>query len=232
MPDVTPAAAAAHGTTSSPPALINPGWIERAPAPAAVPNPAPVAATVAEPTAPRSPSGAVNEAASARAITLGTGRPPEPLARAIAAIPLPSHRVALDVTMLVLNPLTLGQQAARSDNHAQYSADLGTGAAEPPPADDPLHSPTTVAIGLALSIGVIGWASRGAALMASVLVASPAWGGYDLLPVLRRRSEDADWGDDDDAHAPGDAPLGETDLTPLDASASTTRRDHDILELH
>ena len=142
---------------------------------------------------------------------------------------LPSHRVALDITMLALNPLAIGPQAARSDSPARYSAEPGAGGDEPPADEDPFQSTASVTIALALSIGVIGWASRGAALMASVLVASPAWGGYDLLPVLRRRTEDADWGDDD---APDDAPLADTDLTPLDAAAGTTRRDHDILELH
>ena len=68
--------------------------------------------------------------------------------------------------------------------------------------DEPANDSTTVlnssvAVGLALSLGVVGWAARGVTLMASVLVSSPAWSGYDLLPVLRRRDEDADWGDDD-----------------------------------
>ena len=51
-------------------------------------------------------------------------------------------------------------------------------------------APSTVSV--VLSFGVAGWAGRGMELMTSVLVSSPAWRGYDLLPALRRRREDAD----------------------------------------
>ncbi|MES2992095.1 MAG: DUF4347 domain-containing protein [Pseudomonadota bacterium] len=226
-PDVAPAAPEAHDATAHVPAIADPSPGASAPAPAEVAPPA--AASIAEPPAPRPSPGMPIEASPARVIAIGMTRPAEPVARAAAAIVLPSHRVALDITMLALNPLAIGPQAARSDSPARYSAEPGAGGDDLPADEDPFQTTASVTIALALSIGVIGWASRGAALMASVLVASPAWGGYDLLPVLRRRTEDADWGDDD---APDDAPLADTDLTPLDAAAGTTRRDHDILELH
>jgi hypothetical protein len=180
------------------------------------------------PVAPRSPVGQT-DAGRVHAIALGAAPQVEPVSRGLAAFTLPSHRAAPDVTLLALDVLALGAPANRADGRTHVSVDLGTASAEAPLTESQTFSPSTITLGIALSIGVIGWASRGAALMASVLVASPAWGSYDLLPVLRRRTEDADWGDDE---SPDDAPLDETDLTPLDASAGPTRRDHDILELH
>lgn len=226
-PDVTATATPARDATTAP-ATATPAVDATPPAAAAVAKV--VATTLPEPPVPRPVPGQGVEAGGARVVAVGAARSIESLARALPAITLPSHRNASDVAMLALNPLAFGAQTTgRSDSHPHYSADVGAGAAEQPATDGPAHSVTAITLGIALSIGVIGWASRGAALMASVLVASPAWGSYDLLPVLRRRTEDADWGDDE---SPDDAPLDETDLTPLDASAGTTRRDHDILELH
>jgi hypothetical protein len=37
---------------------------------------------------------------------------------------------------------------------------------------------------LAASAGAVLWMSRGSALLASMMVSTPAWRGYDLLPVL------------------------------------------------
>ena len=59
---------------------------------------------------------------------------------------------------------------------------------------------------LAATAGALMWASRGTALVASLLISAPAWRSYDLLPVLRRRErQPADALPADAAHAP-DAP--------------------------
>ncbi|MCW5623235.1 MAG: cadherin domain-containing protein, partial [Burkholderiales bacterium] len=50
--------------------------------------------------------------------------------------------------------------------------------------------------GFVASAGLLIWASRGGALLSSLLVSSPAWRGYDLLPVLRQDQKEHDWGDD------------------------------------
>ncbi len=86
-----------------------------------------------------------------------------------------------------------------------------------------------MSLGVLLSLGVVGWAARGITLMTSVLVSSPAWRSYDLLPVLRRRREDADWGDD--AEPPADDAFGPA-AEPTDPEGPPTgRRDHPIPEL-
>ncbi|KQP13175.1 cadherin domain-containing protein [Pseudorhodoferax sp. Leaf267] len=41
--------------------------------------------------------------------------------------------------------------------------------------------------GVAITLGAAFWASRGSALVASLLAASPAWASFDPLPVLTRR---------------------------------------------
>ncbi|KQP17599.1 DUF4347 domain-containing protein [Pseudorhodoferax sp. Leaf267] len=43
--------------------------------------------------------------------------------------------------------------------------------------------------GLVISLGAVFWASRGSALVASLLAASPAWRPFDPLPVLTRRRQ-------------------------------------------
>jgi hypothetical protein len=129
---------------------------------------------------------------------------------------------------MALNLLDRSLPTGRADGHARYTAAAALASSEEEAtAEVSGHARVAITMGIALSIGVIGWASRGAALMASVLVSSPAWRSYDLLPVLRRRREDADWGDDAFADTVSDA----ADLLPLVTTAGTSRRDHDVLEL-
>ncbi|KQP44266.1 DUF4347 domain-containing protein [Pseudorhodoferax sp. Leaf274] len=45
--------------------------------------------------------------------------------------------------------------------------------------------------GIAIGLGAAFWASRGSALLASLLAMSPAWAGMDPLPVLDRRQRGA-----------------------------------------
>ena len=55
-----------------------------------------------------------------------------------------------------------------------------------------------VAAGVAFSFSVALWLVRGGALLTSLLLASPAWRHYDLLPVVRNSKDEDDNGDEDD----------------------------------
>jgi len=49
--------------------------------------------------------------------------------------------------------------------------------------------------GMALSVGVVWWATRAGGLVASLLMAAPAWRSFDPLPVLGPQDEDeSGWG--------------------------------------
>jgi len=49
--------------------------------------------------------------------------------------------------------------------------------------------------GAALSVGVVWWATRAGGLVASLLMAAPAWRSFDPLPVLGPQDEDeSEWG--------------------------------------
>ncbi len=76
------------------------------------------------------------------------------------------------------------QASASSEHHVE-----GLQAATPDDAElGPEVSELRVALvgSLAATAGFLLWASRGAALLTSLLVSAPAWRSYDLLPVLRR----------------------------------------------
>lgn len=82
--------------------------------------------------------------------------------------------------------------------------------------------------GLAASVGMLVWASRGGALLTSLLVSTPAWRGYDLLPVLRERKENRDWGETEADPASGadeadeDEAIGPAPRTPTTTDAAGT----------
>ena len=73
--------------------------------------------------------------------------------------------------------------------------------------------------GVVISLGAAFWASRGSALLASLLAASPAWRTFDPLPVLTRRARPRDgaaaaraprnWIDVREDSAPNEAPAAE-----------------------
>jgi CSLREA domain-containing protein len=74
-----------------------------------------------------------------------------------------------------------------------------------PPIDDGAYSDVRVVLqsveltGVALSVGAVWWASRAGGLVASLLMAAPAWRTFDPLPVLGPEDEnDRDWGGDVD----------------------------------
>lgn len=49
--------------------------------------------------------------------------------------------------------------------------------------------------GAALSVGVVWWATRAGGLVASLLMAAPAWRSFDPLPVLGPQDEaESEWG--------------------------------------
>ena len=50
--------------------------------------------------------------------------------------------------------------------------------------------------GVALSVGAVWWATRAGGLVASLLMAAPAWRTFDPLPVLGPQDEEeGDWGE-------------------------------------
>jgi hypothetical protein len=59
--------------------------------------------------------------------------------------------------------------------------------------------------GMALSVGVVWWASRISGLLGSLLASAPAWRHVDPLPVVSRdEDEDKKWYDAEDRNADAD----------------------------
>jgi hypothetical protein len=74
-----------------------------------------------------------------------------------------------------------------------------------PPLDEGAYADVRVVLqsveltGVALSVGAVWWASRAGGLVASLLMAAPAWRTFDPLPVLGPEDkDDRDWGGDVD----------------------------------
>ncbi len=74
--------------------------------------------------------------------------------------------------------------------------------AKVPPLGDDAYADVRVVLnavelsGIALSVGAVWWASRAGGLVASLLMAAPAWRTFDPLPVLGPRDEEeGDWGE-------------------------------------
>ena len=60
--------------------------------------------------------------------------------------------------------------------------------------------------GLALSVGVVWWASRVGGLLGSLLASMPAWRHLDPLPIVGRdEDEEEQWAEPEDADADADA---------------------------
>ena len=59
--------------------------------------------------------------------------------------------------------------------------------------------------GLALSVGVVWWASRVGGLLGSLLASMPAWRHLDPLPIVGRDEDDEQWAEPEDADADADA---------------------------
>ena len=97
----------------------------------------------------------------------------EPLANAFDAAPrLADVRVQ---TSALVPGLSVAQQQS-PDEETTASSDVDA----------------TLVGGVAFSLGLVFWASRGSVLLASLLAAAPAWQNFDPLPVLRRRDEGRD----------------------------------------
>ena len=59
--------------------------------------------------------------------------------------------------------------------------------------------------GIALSVGLVWWASRVTGLIGSLLASMPAWRHLDPLPIVGRDDdEDEQWVDPEDAEADAD----------------------------
>lgn len=98
--------------------------------------------------------------------------------------------------------LTGGDAAAGTASAASRSFDSTP---KLPPLDDGAYADVQVVLqaaqltGVALSVGAVWWASRAGGLVASLLMAAPAWRTFDPLPVLGPEDEDErDWGEDMD----------------------------------
>ena len=56
--------------------------------------------------------------------------------------------------------------------------------------------------GIALSVGVVWWASRITGVIGSLLASMPAWRQLDPMPIVDRDEEEGDWDEaDNDAYA-------------------------------
>jgi hypothetical protein len=58
--------------------------------------------------------------------------------------------------------------------------------------------------GIALSVGVVWWASRVGGLIGSLLASMPAWRHLDPLPIVGRDEEEEQWYEKQDADADAD----------------------------
>jgi hypothetical protein len=58
--------------------------------------------------------------------------------------------------------------------------------------------------GIALSVGVVWWASRVGGLIGSLLASMPAWRHLDPLPIVGRDEEEEQWHERQDADADAD----------------------------
>ncbi len=207
------------------------------PPPPPAPSPSPSSSPQAKPAVPTAPAGptvalaaeapllftlepAIDASPAGDGISIGVPASPARLGsptagsggvavqvHAAASLPgQPTEWVDADLTTLT-QLRSLAEAAAQERGSRSFESaapDLPLQAAEQ--AASHVHS--TAAVTVVLSLGAVGWAARGAMLASSVLISGPAWRSFDLLPVLQRRREDADWGDGD-----GDepAPLGDLD---------------------
>jgi len=87
-------------------------------------------------------------------------------------------------------------------------ADWTTQSAFPNAGEEAPHDQIQILIdsvkmgGLALSVGVVWWASRISGLLGSLLASAPAWRHIDPLPVVGRDDDDeAEWLEPDDRDA-------------------------------
>ena len=93
----------------------------------------------------------------------------------------------------------LAQQTASHGSRDSAAEPVVQSFAAPDTTTQQTELSVALATGLAASVGLLVWAGRGSALLTSLLISTPAWRGYDLLPVLREREENRDWGPDDAA---------------------------------
>ena len=82
---------------------------------------------------------------------------------------------------------------------------------------------------LAATAGALVWASRGAALVASLMISAPAWRGYDLLPVLRRHDKRQD--DEPVTDASADRTAQTASGHALGTAAADAAVDHAVVDL-
>ncbi|WP_374265925.1 hypothetical protein, partial [Zoogloea sp.] len=97
----------------------------------------------------------------------------------------------------------LGSDDKRTAASAASARQASVEKAKLPPLDDDAYADVRVVLnaaelsGIALSVGAVWWATRAGGLVASLLMAAPAWRTFDPLPVLGPQDEEegGDWGE-------------------------------------
>ena len=103
-----------------------------------------------------------------------------------------------------------GQRADLHAVWAEHAGDLDASTAFPRrrprwrARPDPDHHGDGGDGGIALSVGVVWWASRVGGLIGSLLASMPAWRHLDPLPIVGRDEEEEQWDETQDADADAD----------------------------
>jgi hypothetical protein len=189
--------------------------VSTAPPAAPASNPAPA---LAKPEAPAEPPAAANATARVIPTVYSPGRidPPEAQINQMQLQPL--SRARLFQPVATLNTFTAGphidptlELLAAAPANLQYLStvpvDWSVRSAFPD-ADDTRRDRIDVLLeqvqmgGMALSVGVVWWASRVSGLLGSFLASAPAWRHIDPLPVVGRdEEEEKKWYDPEDRDA-------------------------------
>lgn len=238
-PAPSPAPAPAPAPSPPPEPPVQPGD----PTNPDVPVVPPTALLAVDPVAPLPPVPEPSPAVAATFTPLGSSRDapgealPETAAGGTSALAQPRLPIgaerregSLSGNDPLAGPFDLAPRLA--DVRAQPSAlvpGLSVAQERGPDEDSTASSDVDVALvgGVAFSLGLVFWASRGSVLLASLLAATPAWQNFDPLPVLRRRDERRDLRDPEAQAEPetlapsetGDAP----DTLQAEDLASTRR---------
>jgi hypothetical protein len=208
--------AATISFTASPPIVLPP-----APPPAPTPNPAPGGG--GSPSGTAAPARPARGGASVPAVVFSPGRV-EPIVEAESQLNVFTGTVSLTPVRVPLPAATLNsyQPAAPIDPTLELllalpanltyqpsvPVDWGVQPAFPDSGEETERNQIEVLLeqvelgGMALSVGVVWWASRISGLLGTLLTSTPAWRHIDPLPVVGRdENEEKEWYDQDDREA-------------------------------
>ncbi|MEO8163972.1 MAG: hypothetical protein ABI619_01115, partial [Betaproteobacteria bacterium] len=127
-----------------------------------------------------------------------------------------SHRVSefhisparIKINQILLNFLNASFNTTQQSSR-EITADLGNGGFGEPHENQFISIETGIQLaGVAMSVGLVTWAMRGAGLLTTLLASMPAWRNLDPLPVLKDEEEDENagkkWGFNDTGEAMND----------------------------